>query len=79
MQFPIMDIRKTTLGHAAWSLTGNPGYTLDPTAGIFLFNRKVQLRGFSLYSQPTELLAADVKTLALEPWGSTLKLSQRQP
>jgi protein SCO1/2 len=60
-------------------LVGNPGYTLDHTAGIFLFDRKGKLRGFSPYGQPTELLAADVKTLAHEHLGSTLKLSQRQP
>lgn len=60
-------------------LTGHKGYTLDHTAGIFLFDRNGQLRGFSPYGQPTELLAADVKTLALENLSSTQQYSQRKP
>ena len=47
-------------------LTGHKGYTLDHTAGIFLFDRSGHLRGFSPYGQPIDLLTADVKTLALE-------------
>jgi hypothetical protein len=40
-----------------------------------LFDRSGQLRGFSPYGQPSELLAADVKTLAFEHLSSTLKFS----
>jgi protein SCO1/2 len=70
-RFELVAIKRPLAGHA--------GYTLDHTAGIFLFDRSGQLRGFSPYGQPTELLASDVKTLALEHLNNTPKLSQRQP
>ncbi|MDD5472280.1 MAG: SCO family protein [Sideroxydans sp.] len=59
-------------------LTGYKGYTLDHTAGVFLFDRGGQLRGFSPYGQPLDLLAADVKTLALEVASAGIQVSQRQ-
>jgi protein SCO1/2 len=70
-RFELVAIKRPLAGHA--------GYTLDHTAGIFLFDRSGQLRGFSPYGQPTELLASDFKTLALEHLNDALKLSQRQP
>ncbi len=42
------------------------GYTLDHTAGVFLFDRRGRLRGVSPYGQPLDLLAADLRTLAAE-------------
>lgn len=42
------------------------GYTLDHTAGVFLFDRHGRLRGVSPYGQPLDLLAADLRTLAAE-------------
>lgn len=41
-------------------------YTLDHTAGVFLFDPSGQLRGFSPYGQPLELLSADLKKLVLD-------------
>jgi protein SCO1/2 len=71
-------IRRFNLVAIKRPLAGHSGYTLDHTAGIFLFDRSGHLRGFSPYGQPTNLLAADVKTLALEQPGSTAQFSQSQ-
>ena len=46
--------------------SASQGYTLDHTAGVFLFDRNGHLRGVSPYGQPLNLLAADLKTLAGE-------------
>jgi len=53
------------------------GYTLDHTAGIFLFDHTGRLRGFSPYGQPPNLLAADLKTLAAESHSPASQLSRR--
>jgi protein SCO1/2 len=72
-------IRRFNLVAIKRPLTGYKGYTLDHTAGIFLFDRTGKLRGFSPYGQPTDLLAADVKTLALENLSTASQISQRSP
>ncbi len=43
------------------------GYTLDHTAGVFLFDKAGVLRGLSPYGQPVGALAADLGLLAAEP------------
>ncbi|GBG01372.1 hypothetical protein AZSI13_06990 [Azospira sp. I13] len=43
------------------------GYTLDHTAGVFLFDQAGVLRGLSPYGQPVSALAADLGRLASEP------------
>jgi protein SCO1/2 len=58
-------------------LLGYKGYTLDHTAGIFLFDRSGKLRGFSPYGQSINLLAADLKVLAMEDIKPAIQLSQR--
>jgi protein SCO1/2 len=40
------------------------GYTLDHTAGVFLFDDEGRLRGLSPYGQPVHHLSADLATLA---------------
>jgi protein SCO1/2 len=72
-------IRRFNLVAIKRPLTGYKGYTLDHTAGIFLFDRTGKLRGFSPYGQPTDLLAADVKTLAHENLSTASQISQRSP
>ncbi|MEI7612735.1 MAG: SCO family protein [Betaproteobacteria bacterium] len=52
-------------------------YTVDHTAGVFLFDRQGQLRGFSPYGQPLDLLTADLKKLAREGRSTAVQLSQR--
>ena len=42
------------------------GYTLDHTAGIFLFAPDGRLLGLSPYGQPLKDLAADLKTIAAD-------------
>jgi protein SCO1/2 len=44
------------------------GYTLDHTAGVFLFDRSGTLVGFSPYGQPLAKLARDFATLLAEPF-----------
>lgn len=70
-RFDLVAIKRPLAGHA--------GYTLDHTAGIFLFDRTGQLRGFSPYGQPMDLLASDMKALALEEPKPAIQLSQRSP
>lgn len=42
------------------------GYTLDHTAGVFLFGPDGRLLGLSPYGQPLQKLAADLKTIAAD-------------
>jgi protein SCO1/2 len=51
-------------------LSGYAGYTLDHTAGTFLFDHVGNLRGVSPYGQPTDLLNEDIRTLVFETLGS---------
>lgn len=57
------------------------GYTLDHTAGIFLFDHYGRLRAISPYGQPLPLLTADLKALAAEAPGparaDTARLDQQ--
>jgi protein SCO1/2 len=46
------------------------GYTLDHTAGIFLFDRRGTLVGFSPFGQPLTKLARDFATLVADPTDS---------
>ena len=42
------------------------GYTLDHTAGIFLFDAHGRLLGLSPYGQPLEKLTRDLSTVATQ-------------
>jgi protein SCO1/2 len=53
------------------------GYTLDHTAGVFLFDHTGQLRGLSPYGQALDLLADDLKKLAREARRPDTQLSKR--
>jgi protein SCO1/2 len=70
-------IRRFDLVAIKRPLRGHVGYTLDHTAGVYLFDRSGHLRGVSPYGQPFELLADDVRTLAFESAKHTAQLSQR--
>ncbi|MFZ4538675.1 SCO family protein [Propionivibrio sp.] len=57
--------------------SASQGYTVDHTAGVFLFDRNGRLRGVSPYGQPLNLLTEDLKSLAAESHRHAPQLSKR--
>jgi len=43
------------------------GYTLDHTAGVFLFDATGRLLGLSPYGQPLKKLGSDLQSIASTP------------
>lgn len=51
------------------------GYTLDHSAGVYLFDQEGVLRGISPYGQPVSTLAADLAQLAGEKHHNTIRVA----
>lgn len=62
--------------------SGSLGYTLDHTAGVFLFDKNGVLRGFSPYGQAVAALAADLGLLSSEtppPGSGNVQVAASRP